>query len=182
MDWLGLKQGRLGGISVALLLLAPFLRAQTPSPSASPSPAPAASASAAPSIDTQTSTGQLINALTPADLQAAFGLIKSNFAQPGVINETEMNRATLQGLMTRLGHGLLLLPDKATSPSAAPNVPFYGEILEDHIGYLRPGSLSNASLQATDKKLIEFASKKTDGLVIDLRGSSTDDFNLAAEL
>ena len=169
---------RTSAVVVAIALSPALLQAQSRASSASPAPGPSVSAS--PSIDTQTSAGQLINALTPADLQAAFGLIKSNFAEPGVISETEMNRATLQGLMTRLGHGVLLLPDKATA-IAPQNVPFYGEILDDHIGYLRLGSLSNASLQATDKKLIEFASKKTDGLIIDLRGSSTDDFAVAAE-
>ncbi len=91
-----------------------------------------------------------------------------------------MNRATLQGLMARLGHGILVLPGKEAT-TAPPNLPFYGEILGDHIGYIRPGPLQNASLQAMDKKLIEFASKKTDGLIIDLRSSSTDDFTMAAE-
>ncbi len=161
-------------------LLISSLPAQTPTPSASPSPTASASLAPSPSVDTQNPTG-LINTLTAADLQAAFGALKANFAEPGVITEVEMNRATLQGLMARLGHGLLLLPDKATTPIPIQNVPFYAEVLEDHVAYLRPGSLSNATLQTTDKKLVEFASKKTDGLIVDLRGSTTDDFNIAAE-
>jgi C-terminal processing protease CtpA/Prc len=74
----------------------------------------------------------------------------------------------------------MVVPDKASVP-APPATPFYGEVLEDHIGYVRPGSLQNASLQLLDKKLIEFSSKKIDGLIIDLRSSSTDDFPIAAE-
>ena len=150
------------------------LVAQTPAPSASLSPTPS------PSRPEPLSNSQLINGLSAADLQAAFGLIKSNFAQPEVINETELNRATFQGLMTRLGHGLMVVPDKASVPAPA-TTPFYGEILEEHIGYVRPGSLQNASLQLLDKKLVEFSSKKIDGLIIDLRNSATDDFAMAAE-
>jgi len=154
------------------------LPAQTPSPSPSASASPAASPASR--TDAPVSSSQLVNGLTAADLQAAFGLIKSNFAQPDVINEAELNRATLQGLMARLGHGLMVVPDKASIP-APPTAPFYGEILEDHIGYVRPGSLQNASLQLLDKKLVEFSSKKIDGLIIDLRSSATDDFAMAAE-
>jgi hypothetical protein len=152
------------------------LPAQTPSPSASVSPV----ASPSSRQDVPVSNSQLVNGLTAADLQAAFGLIKSNFAQPDVINESELNRATLQGLMVRLGHGLMVVPDKASIPAPS-TTPFYGEILEDHIGYVRPGSLQNASLQLLDKKLVEFSSKKIDALIIDLRSSATDDFAIAAE-
>jgi hypothetical protein len=153
------------------------LRAETPSPS----PTAASPAASSPSRqDAPVSNSQLVNGLSSTDLQAAFGLIKSNFAQPEVINDTELNRATLQGLMARLGHGLMVVPDKASVP-APPTTPFYGEILEDHLGYVRLGSLQNASLQLLDKKLIEFSSKKIDGLIIDLRNSATDDFAMAAE-
>lgn len=154
--------------------IAANLVAQTPAPSTS---AVAASPSRQ---ETPVSSSQLVNGLTAADLQAAFGLIKSNFAQPEVINETELNRATFQGLMARLGHGLMVVPDKTSVP-APPTTQFYGEILDDHIGYIRPGSLQNASLQLLDKKLVEFSSKKIDGLVIDLRNSATDDFAMAAD-
>src|SRR5471032_1636822 len=95
------------------------LQAQTPSPS------PSGGAPSPSRQDAPVSSSQLVNGLTAADLQAAFGLIKSNFAQPDVINETELNRATLQGLMARLGHGLMVVPDKASVP-APPTTPFYG--------------------------------------------------------
>jgi hypothetical protein len=53
--------------------------------SSSPSPSP--------------SSEQLINSLTAADLQAAMSLLKANFTKPDAINETDLSRATLQGLM-----------------------------------------------------------------------------------
>jgi hypothetical protein len=145
----------------------------TPKATPTPSSAPAA-ASPTPS------TEQLINSLSPADLQAAISLLKANFAKPDAINETDLNRATFQGLMVRLGHGLMVFAEK---PSAAiePAAPFFGEVLENHIGYLRPGSLNNANLQNMDKKLIDFSSNKVDALILDLRASATEDFAIAAE-
>jgi hypothetical protein len=154
--------------------------AQSPTPSSSPSPSatkPAVKASptAAPSPTKE----ELINSLNPADLQAALTLFKSNFTNPELITETELNRATLEGLLLRLNHGLALLPASASAP---PPSPFFGEIIDGHIGYLRLGSLNSGNLQAMDKKLAEFAAKKVDALVIDLRSSSlTTDFAVAAE-
>ena len=106
-------------------------------------------------------------------------LLKGNFTNQDLITETELNRATLEGLLARLNHGLMLLP---ASPPATPDAPFYAENIDGHIGYLRPGSLTTANLQAMDKKLGEFAGKKVDALIVDLRASSmTNDFAAAAE-
>ena len=74
-----------------------------------------------------------------------------------------------------------LLPNRESAPTEAPT-PLYSEILDGHIGYLRLGSLNSASLQAMDKSLGNFAGKKVDALVVDLRASSgTNDFDMAAE-
>jgi hypothetical protein len=158
--------------------------APTRSPSASPPPsgskAPAkATPSPSPSATPTPTTEDLINSLNAADLQAAITLLKNNFTSPDLITETELNRATLEGLLARLNHGLMLLPGTVTAP---PDAPFYAEIIDGHIGYLRLGSLSNTNLQAMDKKLAEFAGKKIDALIVDLRASSlTNDFAAAAE-
>jgi len=138
-----------------------------PSPSQSPSAKP--------------TTEQLVNSLNPADLQAVIALLKSNFTNPDAITDTELNRATIQGLMVRLPHGVMLLPNRESASMEAP-VAFYSEILDGHIGYVRLGSLNSANLQALDKCLSSFATKKVDALVIDLRASqATNDFAMAAE-
>ncbi len=139
-------------------------RAQSPSPKPSVSPG----------------TKEVIESLTPNDLQEAVSILKKNFTNPEAINETQLSRATIEGLIARLGPGLILLPDKNSAPPEI-SAPFYGEILEKHIGYLRPGSLTSANLQAMDKKLSEFAEKKVDALVVDLRASAGSDFESAAE-
>ena len=171
----------LATLALGSMAAAPGL-AQSPASSATPAVKASAtpSGSATPGLAHSPSPEQLINSLTSADLQAAIGLLKANFAKPEVINETDLNRATLQGLMVRLGHGLMVLPEKADA-APAPVALFYGEILDNHIGYVRPGSLTSGNLQTMDKKLVEFSSKKIDGLIIDLRASYGDDFALAAD-
>ena len=164
-------------------ILAANLFAQSLAPSA-PGNSPIASKSAAissPSPSVTPTPTDLINSLGAADLQAVITLLKSNFTNPDAITETELNRATVQGLMTRLPNGVKLLPNRESAPTEAPT-PLYGEILDGHIGYLRLGSLNNANLQAMDKSLSNFTGKKVDALVIDLRASSgTNDFAVAAE-
>jgi Peptidase family S41 len=166
---------------VILGTMASDLRAQSPSPAAPPSPSAKPSAPASvPSPSVSPKAEDLINSLGPADVQAAISLLKANFTKPDAINDTELNRATLQGLLLRLGPGLMLLPDKANLTVEVP-APFYAEVLDGHVGYLRPGTLNAANLQAMDKKLAEFAGKKADALVVDLRSSSGTDFGVAAD-
>ena len=138
-------------------------------------------ASPSQSLSAKPTTEQLVNSLSPADLQAAISLLKSNFTNPDAITDTELNRATIQGLMVRLPHGVMLLPNRESASMEAP-IAFYSEILDGHIGYVRLGSLNSANLQALDKSLSSFATKKVDALVIDLRASqATNDFAMAAE-
>jgi hypothetical protein len=164
-------------------ILAANLFAQSLAPSA-PRNSPVASKSSATSSPSPSATptaADLINSLGAADLQAAITLLKSNFTNSDAITETELNRATVQGLMTRLPNGVKLLPNPESSPPEAQN-PLYSEILDGHIGYLRLGSLNNADLQTMDKSLSNFTGKKVDALVVDLRASSgTNDFAVAAE-
>jgi hypothetical protein len=145
----------------------------------SQSPSPTAAKSVAPTPSPTPTLEDLINSLGQSDLQAAISLLKNNFTNPDAINETELNRATLEGLLIRQSRGLQILSGRET-PS--PDIVFYAEILEGHIGYLRPGSLTNTNLKAMDRKLSEFAAKKVDAIIVDLRASSQQsDFGTAAE-
>lgn len=119
--------------------------------------------------------------MSSVDLQQALQLLKSNYINPEALNETELNRATLSGLMMRLGRGLIILPERAPEAAETDN-PFFGEMLEGHIAYLKLGALSAAHLKAMDAQLQTFATKKVDAVVIDLRASTgTNDFALAAD-
>ena len=123
----------------------------------------------------------LVNSLGSADLQAVITLLKTNFTNPDAITDTELNRATVEGLITRLPRGVMLLPAKETAQAEAPGV-FYSEIIGGHIGYLRLGALNAANLQALDKSLSNFVAKKVNAVVVDLRASqATTDLQLSAE-
>jgi len=140
--------------------------AQTPSPSA------ASSASAEPKVT--------VDSLAPTEMEETIRTLKSNFVDPTALKDQEIDRATLEGLLTRLHGGAMLLPGKSTNAESP--APFYSEVLGNHIGYVRIGSLSPDNLNALDKAMSDFATKKIDALVIDLRATSSSDFNLAAEM
>ncbi len=121
-----------------------------------------------------------LEALTPADLEQAIPLLRDHYVNPAALNETELRRATLAGLLQHLGRRVRLLPAK-TGPGATP-APFYREIIDGHIGYLRPGDLSRPQLLELDTTLRGFAGKKADAVILDLRGGiETNDFPMAAE-
>jgi Peptidase family S41 len=149
----------LGGIASAIF-------AQTPSPSALPSA----------SVDTKTTA----DSLAPAEIDETIRALKSNFVDPNALKDQEINRATLEGLLTRLHGGAMLMASKTTTPESP--APYYSEVLGNHIGYIRIGSLTNDNLRAMEKALTDFTSKKVDGVVIDLRATDSSDFDIAAEM
>src|SRR5437764_1645320 len=127
------------------------LFAQPPAKSSpSPTPAPEPSPSAPPTTRT------LIDSMDSTDLKEAIQLLKNNYIKPETLNETELSRAAFEGILTRLGRGVILLSNVSEEP-AEPPAPFYGEILEDHVGYLRLGVLNKANLDALDTNLRTFA-------------------------
>ncbi|PYK23835.1 MAG: hypothetical protein DME59_15855, partial [Verrucomicrobia bacterium] len=157
------------------------LVAQSPAPTSAAqtgpkSPAqPTSSPSATPTVE------ELVDSLGPADLQTLITLLKANFTDPDAITDTELNRATVEGLLVRLPRGITLLAGKESVPVATPGA-FYSELIGGRTGYVRLGSFNNANLQALDKALSGFAAKKVNDLILDLRASSaTSDLSLAAE-
>jgi hypothetical protein len=178
---------RIGLVLVAAAITLCAANGQTPAqgPSRSPSsPAVTPSATASPSPTASPfhspNREEIVNSLTPADVQTALSAVKKNFTNPEAVDDAELNRATLDGLLVRLSKGLVLIPPK-TPNSSEPGVPLYSEILEGHIGYVRPGTINGANLQALDKRLADFAPKKVDALLIDLRASDAGDFASAAD-
>jgi Peptidase family S41 len=174
---------RLIGFALSGFLIASTC-AQSPAPSPPVSPSPAATATTKPAKPTPTpvtpSTHDLVSSLGEADLQAAITLFKNNFTNPDAINETELNRATLEGLILRHPRGLMLIPGRDSPPPM--QAACYAEIFEGHIGYLRPGAMISTNLKASDRKLAEFSSKKVDAIILDLRDSlGSTNFEIAAE-
>ena len=149
--------------------------AQAPAKS-SPTPTAAAAEPSAPPT-----TRSLIDSMDAADLKEAIQLLKSNYIKPETLNETELSRAAFEGVLTRLGRGVILLSN-ANAQSAEPAAALYGEVLDGHVGYLRLGALQKANLEALDSNLQNFATKKVDAVALDFRASGpTNDFAVAAE-
>src|SRR5438309_2351315 len=123
----------------------------------------------------------LVDALAPNDVQQAITSLRSNFIEPNALTDQELSRATLQGLIARLGRGAVVLAPNDVA-TANVDVPAYSEILENHIGYLRVGSFTNANLQMVDKALANFTAKKADAAIVDLRAfAPSNDFSTTAE-
>src|SRR3954468_16519294 len=170
-----LRRAFLFAVVLGGALAAGDLFAQAPAKSSPTPTAAAAQRSATPT------TRSLIDSMDAADLKEAIQLLKSNYIKPETLNETELSRAAFEGILTRLGRGVILLSN-ANAQSADPLPSLYGEVLDGHVGYLRLGALNKANLDALDSNLKDFAAKKVDAIVLDFRASgAANDFGLAAE-
>src|SRR5262245_4495023 len=107
-----------------IFVLGANLSAQLPAPqtgqkvSAQLTPSPSAS----PTVE------ELVDSLGPADLQAFITSLKANFTDPEAITDTELNRATVEGLLVRLPRGISLLASKESGPALTPGG-FYSEVI-----------------------------------------------------
>ena len=157
------------------------LAGQSPAPTSAPQTGPKSPAQPTPSPSATPTLEELVNSLGPADLQAFITLLKANFTDPDAITDTELSRATVEGLLVRLPRGITLLAGKESVPPATPGT-FYSEVIAGRTGYVRLGALNNANLQALDKALSGFTAKRVNDLIVDLRASSaTNDLSLATE-
>ena len=176
---------RFTSLSLLSFCLAISAVAQTPLPGSMPSgkPSPSARPSpvASPSPSRSPTTEDVVNSLTSSDLQTVITLLKTNFTNQDAITDTELSRATVEGLMKRLPRGVTLLAAKESAPAETP-IPLYSEILGGNVAYVRVGSLNAANLQSLDKNISNFIAKNVNALIVDFRSSGpTADFALAAE-
>jgi len=157
-------------LAAPLALAAP--PAATPSPSASPT-------SARESKTEQLPIRTAVDSLSDTDAQQALELLRSKYVRSGSLDEPALTRATLQGLLERLGSGATLWSAGAEPVSDSP---FRSEILDEQIGYVRLGSLTPGHLAEFDAALGNFKAKKVGALILDLRATPPcSDFELAAE-
>jgi hypothetical protein len=171
-------------VLLILAVLAGSLRAQQPSPSPSPSPEPSPSPSPSPS-PTPTpplrTTRELINGLRDEDVEKALQTFKEGFFDSSKVDDKEMKRATLEGLVKRLSPGAAIVSAAAKS-SPRPQIPFLAEILDSHIAYVRLGALTKDTLAQFDAALAGFPPEQIDAVILDLRGlSDGTDYETAAE-
>src|SRR5436190_18231189 len=154
-----------------IAVLGANLAAQSPAPASAPQTGPKSPAQATPSPSATPTVEELIESLGPADLQVFITLLKANFTNPDAITDTELSRATVEGLLVRLPRGITLLASKESVPPATPGA-FYSELIAGRTGYVRLGTLNNANLQELDKAMSGFDAINVNVLIVDLRPSS----------
>ncbi len=116
----------------------------------------------------QLTTEQLIDSMGIADLQEAVTQIKENFIHTSSLDDAELSRSMVQGLLERIGTGALLIQNLPAADSHA-NFPFYAEILDDRIGYVRLGTLGDETVPQLDAALENFVARELTSLILDLR-------------
>jgi hypothetical protein len=173
---------------ITLLLLATSAFAQNPpmptatsSPVPTATPAPSATPSATP-VPTPTPTlSEIVDALSDADVDEVLKTLKANYVDPSALTEAKINRAALQGLVTRLAPGALLLASGTDATDAVS--PFRAEILDGRIGYVRLGTMNKDALGELDAALKNFTDKSIASVILDLRATPpSSDFDTAADV
>lgn len=169
----------------ALVLAASSVLAQeptAPTPTPAPTPAPAATPKPTPTpVPPPLSTRELINGLKDDELDKAIETLRQGFLDPTLTDDKAAKRATLEGLVRRLAPGAAVINDSDAQKSEE-DTTFVAEILDSRIGYLRLGKLDKDNLAQMDAALANFAAKKVEGVVVDVRGvPQTGDFEMAAE-
>lgn len=105
------------GIALAALLLAGSLGyAQTPAATPAPAPKEAKEKPAAPAP----APANPVDALNDAALDQIVPLLRENYIDPKVLEDAALKRATIQGLLSRLSPGAVLLaatPEEAKAAS-----------------------------------------------------------------
>ena len=122
-----------------------------------------------------------IDALSADDLDEVISVLREHYLAPAALSELELKRATVQGLIDRLGTGASL-PAVSAGAGVAES-PFRSEVLDNRIGYVRLGALSDEHLGKLDSALEGFTAKTLGSLVLDLRATPPgSDYERAAEV
>ncbi len=159
------------------------LRAQESTPTPDPTPTPEATplATPAPVPVPPPSRREIVDSLSDEDVEKAIQTIQKSFLDGAVAGDPGLRRAALEGLLVRLHPGLLV-SQSGTQEEGTASFPYLSEILDAHIGYVRPGTLDKTALDQFDASLKSFAEKTVDALILDLRGvRGAGDFETAAE-
>lgn len=187
------------------LLTGPALWAQAPTATPAPEPAPAANPAPAVAPNTNTpaldgpppappqqleiptppppSLRDMVNSLSQNDIQEAITALRGNFIDQNALSEIELNRAALEGLISRLDHGAILEQPGGTSAPTAASAGFLAEILDNRIGYIRLGALSSESIGQLDAALKTAVERQIPAVALDLRGTAeSSDYALAEQV
>jgi hypothetical protein len=120
-----------------------------------------------------------VDSLTDADLARLLPLLREHYVDGAQLTDTEIARATAQGLLSRFGSGARILDAAGGVPTVTS--PFRAEWIDQRILYLRVGTLSSENLAQCDGALRDHAAKPPAAVVLDLRATPpSNDFQIAA--
>jgi hypothetical protein len=131
-------------------------------------------------VPSEISQGSRLQLLDAEQIQQAIAAICERHVEGAKLDDSELQRATLLGLLESLEPGADLIGETVTAENTSP---FRSEILDGDIGYVRLGSLQTENLAQLDAALPEFTAKKVLGVVLDLRATpESQNFELAAQV
>jgi len=142
-----------------------------------------ASAPTAPEADDPVRLRELIDTLDQSSLQESFRLLTEDYINHEELDPLAINRAALQGMLSRLDFGAMLLTEKQKSERNSP-FEFHDTLLAPEIAYLRFGNFNKQGVESLDKALKSFAAKKEVAhLILDLRSPQAQaDFAIASQI
>ena len=118
-------------------------------------------------------------------------VLKSNYVDRDKLNDKLLNKATVDGLLNALGHGVVIVSqpppstNNANVVAAEPHlmpVLARAEVIDPNIGYIRLSDVTEGTPAALDTQLKQFAEAKVTGYVLDLRFADGTNFAAAAEI
>jgi Peptidase family S41 len=150
------------------------LHAQSPAPG----PTSGTTPERAPAISPSKS---LVDQLGPTQYQEILSQLRSNYVDPTAVNTQALDQAAMVELLSKLGPGVRLrLRSELEKPTATR--PFRSEILNEHFGYIRCGTLNQNTLVKLDDALGTFRNQNVRGVIVDLRTTpESTDYHLAGE-
>lgn len=138
-----------------------------------------AAAAEPPTADPPPSLDYLLERMSHEEVAQAIDHLRAKFLDPSAASEDNLRRAALRGLIDQWSPGLELEPIPAPEPARP--YPFLAEILDNHIAYIRLGTLNASTLAQFDATLEGLGAKGADALILDLRGvEGGQDFEMAA--
>ncbi len=173
----------LGALMLAVPALAPAQDKPAAAPASAPVPPPAPPQQKELPPAPAPTVRDLVNSLDQADINNAIAALKANFINQEKLTEQEFNRATLEGLIARLDHGMVLELPGMPGSTAADGVPFMAEILDNRVSYIRLGPLSDDSIAQMDTALQTAAERRIPAVALDLRGTpESSDYAMAEKV
>jgi len=136
-----------------------------------------------PEADHPTRLRELIDTLDQASMQEAFRLLTNDYIQQEKLDDLEINRAALQGMLNRLDFGAMLLTEKSRAERNSP-FDFHHARINREIGYVRFGRYEESELSRFDAALSEFTREEgLAHLILDLRSPQAQaEFSIAAQI